>query len=74
MPHPGISVKYRGYTLICAPSAEKKDAIRGFNHVEQIFACLHLPMLGAIRKTSDMKQADLNYRRPSKSGGAFGME
>lgn len=65
---PWFRLRYRGYTLICAPSAKAKDEARGFNHVEQIFACLHLPMLGAIRKTSDMKQADLNYADRQKVG------
>jgi predicted amidophosphoribosyltransferase len=65
---PYLRTKYRGYTLICAPSAEKKDAIRGFNHVEEIFRCLHLPMVKAIVKTDDIKQADLNYRDRQKVG------
>jgi predicted amidophosphoribosyltransferase len=65
---PYLRLRYHGYTLICAPSAEKKDAIRGFNHVEEIFRCLKFPQIKAIRKTDDIKQADLNYSDRQKVG------
>lgn len=59
---------YHGYFLIGAPSNLEKDEVRGFNHVEQIFACLRLPFIKAIRKTSAVKQSDLHYAERQRIG------
>ena len=48
---------FRGYTLVPAPSHEEDNAERGFNHVEEIFKRLHLPMAKVLRKTERVKQA-----------------
>ena len=53
--------KYRGWTLVPAPSYESKNEVRGFNHVVEIFRCLERPFLNAIIKTDNVKQADLGY-------------
>ena len=59
---------YRGYTLVPAPSFAAKNEARGFNHVELMFASLHLPFLHAIEKLDDVKQADLHWRDRQKIG------
>ncbi len=51
--------KYRKFTLVPAPSFKTKDEERGFNHVVAMFSSFGLPIVKAIEKTSDVKQADL---------------
>jgi predicted amidophosphoribosyltransferase len=55
-----LRIKYFGYRVIPAPSYAQHDQTRGFNHVEEIFKSLRLPIIKAIVKTADVKQADLN--------------
>ena len=54
--------------MIPAPSSEKSDNYRGFNHVEEIFKNLHLKMLKCIHKTKQVKQADLSTKEREKIG------
>ena len=60
--------KYRGYLIVPAPSYCDHDLIRGFNHVEEMFSPLGLPIVKAIRKTKDVKQADLDAEGRSHIG------
>ncbi|MBR5750610.1 MAG: hypothetical protein IKX82_03070, partial [Bacilli bacterium] len=53
--------KYKGWTLVPAPSYGSKDQVRGFNHVIEIFKGLERPFIHAIEKTDNVKQADLNF-------------
>ena len=55
-----LSIKYFGYTMVPAPSAEDADKERGFNHVQEIFKSLKLKMNCCIHKTSNVKQSDLS--------------
>lgn len=48
---------FNGFTLVPAPSHEEDDRERGFNHVEEIFRFLRLPMAKVLRKTERVKQA-----------------
>lgn len=57
--HYSLRLKYRGYTIVPAPSSKESDEQRGFNHVVEIFSCLKLPTLKCVHKTKDIKQADL---------------
>ena len=53
--------RYKGWTLVPAPSYGSKDQVRGFNHVIEIFKGLEKPFIHAIEKTDNVKQADLNF-------------
>lgn len=53
-----LSINYSGYKIVPVPSFYEDDEIRGFNHVEEIFKKLNLPILKLIRKTSHFKQAE----------------
>lgn len=53
-----ISLRYFNYILVPIPSYEGDDIIREFNHVEEMFKILNLPMLKAIKKTKKIKQAN----------------
>ena len=61
-----LRIKYRGYTLIPAPSSKESDEKRGFNHVVEIFSPLKLPMLRCVYKTKNVKQADLTSEERKK--------
>lgn len=55
-----LSLRYRGYILVPAPSYKKDDEVREFNHVVEIFKNLKLPMRQLIIKTKKIKQASGN--------------
>jgi ComF family protein len=65
---PLLRLFYPGYVLVPAPSYEAKNEARGFNHVEEMFKPLHLPVVKALRKTADVKQASLNFSERQKIG------
>ena len=50
--------KYKGYSLVLAPSNEKK---RGFNHLEGIFSCFNKPIIKCFTKTKKWKQSDKKF-------------
>lgn len=55
-----ISLFFKGYILIPSPSYIDDDNERGFNHVEEIFKPLNLPIRKFILKKERIKQSDLN--------------
>ena len=57
-----LSILYKGYTIIPAPSFHQDDINRGFNHVVEIFKSLNLPMIQAFKKIDKFKQADHNFK------------
>ncbi|MBO7614245.1 MAG: ComF family protein [Bacilli bacterium] len=57
-----LSLLFKGYTMIPAPSYIEDDKIRGFNHVIEIFKSLKLRMLPAFEKTEHFKQSDHNFK------------
>ena len=63
-----LNYKFNRYTIIPAPSHEKSDKERGFNHVEEIFSVLKLKTLKCIHKTKQVKQADLTTKEREKIG------
>ena len=63
-----LNIKFKGYTVIPAPSSEKSDKERGFNHVEEMFKSLHLKFEKCIHKTKQRKQADLTTKDRQKIG------
>ena len=54
--------------MIPAPSYQKSDEERGFNHVEEIFGILKLKMSKCIHKTKQVKQADLTTKERQQIG------
>lgn len=52
-----LRLRYHGYHIVPVPSYKLEDDKRGFNHVNEIFNRLKLPMLKIIEKTKDIKQA-----------------
>lgn len=53
-----LSMKYSGFNIVPVPSFYEDNEIRGFNHVEEIFKPLKLPILKILKKTSHFKQAE----------------
>ena len=57
--------------MIPAPSYQKNDEERGFNHVEEIFSVLNLKMKKCIHKTKQVKQADLTTKEREQIGSVL---
>lgn len=55
-----FKMKYRGYVIVPSPSSESDNRKRSFNHVEEIFKILKLPVLNIIHKKYEFKQSDLS--------------
>ncbi len=53
-----LKLKYWNYTLVCIPSNETEDEKRGFNHVEEAFKELGLPIKKVLYKNKSFKQSD----------------
>lgn len=62
-----LRIKFIGYYLVCAPSYVDHDKKRGFNHVEEIFKHLKLPILNLFKKDKDFKQSDLSKKEREKA-------
>ena len=54
-----LKIKYFNYILIPIPSWKEDDDTRGFNHVEEIFKSLKLPIVKCLRKKEKFKQSSL---------------
>ena len=65
---PLLKLRFRGYEIVPAPSYHERDEVRGFNHVEAIFASLGLPIRPYLRKTADKKQADSSKEERKQIG------
>ncbi len=63
-----LSLRYRGYVVVPVPSYKQDDEIREFNHVEEMFKILHLPMRKLIAKTKKIKQATSTSQKRKKIG------
>ena len=57
-----LNFKFKDYVMVPAPSYQKNDEERGFNHVEEIFGVLNLKMKKIIHKIKAVKQADLTTK------------
>ena len=67
-----LRLKYRGYILVCLPSSKEDDELRGFNHVEEIFKVLKLPIVHILYKKFKFKQSDLNKEERNKIKSKLG--
>ena len=57
--------------MIPAPSYQKNDEERGFNHVEEMFGVLNLKMKKIVHKTKEVKQADLSSKEREQIGSVL---
>lgn len=57
-----ILLKFHGYTIVPLPSSKESDMERGFNHVEEIFKVLNLPMKKVLFKKFKHKQSDGHFK------------
>ena len=57
--------------MIPAPSYEKSNEERGFNHVQEIFGVLNLKMMKCIHKIKQVKQADLTTKEREEIGSVL---
>ena len=66
-----LNYKFSGYIMIPAPSYEKSNEERGFNHVQEIFGVLNLKMMKCIHKIKQVKQADLTTKEREEIGSVL---
>lgn len=66
-----LNYEFRNRIMIPAPSYEKSDKERGFNHVEEIFSVLKLKMMKCIHKVKQVKQADLTTKEREQIGSVL---
>ena len=57
---------YNDYVIVPIPSHINSDKERGFNHVEEVFAELKLPIYPCLKKKYNFKQSDLSKREREK--------
>ncbi len=55
-----LSIRFKNYVVVPAPSIETEDEIRGFNHVIEIFKPLGLKIVNCIKKKENFKQSALS--------------
>ena len=61
-----LKILYKGYVLVPSPSHENARKERGFNHVEEAFSLLKLPVLDLLIKTEDISQHNLKFNERIK--------
>ena len=66
-----LKIKYRGYSIVPLPSYHLDDQKRGFNHVEEIYRRLNLPMLKILKKVKNEKQAKKSKKERMNSQKNF---
>ena len=47
------------YVIVPVPSFNEHNLKRGFNHVQEMFSCLSLPIINCLEKIEDIKQSSL---------------
>ena len=68
-----LRFEYRDHVVVPAPSSPESDAIRGFNHAEELFAQLNLPIVKAIIKTSNREQKEQSLEGRKEIGKYFAL-
>ncbi len=60
-----LQKKYRGYTILPMPSSMEKQKLRGFSHLEKMFACLDMEMMDVFVRigASSQKAQTARQRR-----------
>ena len=60
-----LKSEYQGYQIVPTPSLASHDKKRGFNHVQEIFKVLDMPIKPLISKTKNWKQSDQHFDKRS---------
>lgn len=55
-----LKLRYIGYKIVCVPSNDEDNLIRGFNHVKEIFLSLNKKFIDCLYKKSSFKQSNRN--------------
>ena len=55
-----LKKKYKGYSIVLAPSNEEVENKRGFCHLEEIFKALNMNIIKCFKKNKKWKQSDKN--------------
>lgn len=63
-----LHLRFFRYLIVPIPSFIKDDQVREFNHVEEIFKRLKLPMKKLITKTKGVKQANSSFEKRKEIG------
>jgi predicted amidophosphoribosyltransferase len=58
-----LKLIFHGYKMVPVPSHVIDDSRRGFNHVEEIFKHINLPLIKVLTKINHVKQSDRNYNQ-----------
>lgn len=66
-----LKIKYQGYSVVPLPSYHLDNEKRGFNHIEEIYNRLKLPMLKILIKIKNEKQAKKNRKQRMTSQNNF---
>ena len=66
-----LKIKFHGYSVVPLPSYHLDDQKRGFNHVEEIYRRLNLPMLKILKKVKNEKQAKKSKKERMNSQKNF---
>ena len=66
-----LQIKFHGYSVVPLPSYHLDDQKRGFNHVEEIYRRLNLPMLKILKKVKNEKQAKKSKKERMNSQKNF---
>lgn len=61
-----LKMMFYGYHMVPIPSYKDDDERREFNHVEEMFKVIKLPMIKALVKTSHIKQANSPFQERQK--------
>lgn len=68
-----IRIRFLRYIIVPVPSFSGRDVARGFNHVEEMIAGLHIPVLRCIEKSKDVKQSSLKLRQRERAREHFAL-
>ena len=60
-----LRIRYHSYVVVPVPSYGGDDQRRGFNHVEEIFKSINLPIVKSVVKFSPFKQAEHERKQRS---------
>ena len=58
-----LRLLFDGYVMVPVPSFKEEDEAREFNHVEEMFKIIGLPIVHAIAKTKKVKQASNDFKK-----------
>ena len=68
-----LKIEYRNHIVVPAPSSPESDEIRGYNHAEELFAQLNLPIVKAIIKTENREQKEQSMKGRKEIGKYFSL-